>query len=288
MDEFQKQLGSVENRMNEVSQDYPDLSPESRRECQENLDKTIKTLLRIQKKLFDADKEESNPEANVVQLLGLSGKDVQPSDFIVSFENAVKSSQDRREKIKWIPGYFDFITEHNYTPGKNSKLKAAEEQHFLIFRQTRDARHTLDLKRLDVTLKTEHRVVDTSIKFVKPTHSSATRETYREIGKLIDRINEIDEELKTLGAVREYGHGVPKISSEKYLDKSFFTNLIPNLKRARAAGQSLDHHAYVPLRWRNPVDAAKLQEQITALYNEECDALIRLREFQLNGWEFEF
>jgi hypothetical protein len=29
-------------------------------------------------------------------------------------------------------------------------------------------------------------------------------------------------------------------------------------------------------------------ERIHALSNEECDALIQLREFQLNGWDFEF
>ncbi len=50
----------------------------------------------------------------------------------------------------------------------------------------------------------------------------------------------------------------------------------------------LDHNAFVPLRHYKMVDMQKLQSRMDALYNEECDILIRLREYQLDGIHFEF
>ena len=81
---------------------------------------------------------------------------------------------------------------------------------------------------------------------------------------------------------------IAKISTNTQLDKSWFAMNMPEWKRLRASGQSLDHHAYAPLKTRKPVDMAKLQEQIKVLYDEECDELIQLREFQMNGVVFEF
>ena len=60
------------------------------------------------------------------------------------------------------------------------------------------------------------------------------------------------------------------------------------MKRAREHGQSIDRHVYGALKGRKPVDMAKLQAKIKKLYDEECDCLITLREFQVNGVEFDF
>lgn len=101
---------------------------------------------------------------------------------------------------------------------------------------------------------------------------------YRETHELVKRVKDIDAELKSLGAVRELGR--PVVPST-FMDRSWFAEQIPKWKQARAEGRALDHHAFMPLRHHKMVDRPSLQSRLDALYNEECDALIRLREFQL-------
>jgi hypothetical protein len=50
--------------MTETAREYPDMDPEARRECQDRLDQTVKTLLKIQKDLVKADK--ADPDAKVL------------------------------------------------------------------------------------------------------------------------------------------------------------------------------------------------------------------------------
>jgi hypothetical protein len=82
--------------------------------------------------------------------------------------------------------------------------------------------------------------------------------------------------------------GMPKPADGKYLDKSWFVTNIPGMKRARETGKSLDPGAYKYLKNRKSVDMAKLEAQIKELYDEECDCLISLRQFQVDGVEFDF
>lgn len=119
-----------------------------------------------------------------------------------------------------------------------------------------------------------------------PALNGATRATYRMIGGLVLRLREIEAELKKMGAVREYNSR--PTPGKNCLDRSYFAKGVPEWKRARAAGIMLDHHAFAPLKHCKMVDTQKLQSRMDALYNEECDVLIRLREYQLDGIEFEF
>ncbi len=107
------------------------------------------------------------------------------------------------------------------------------------------------------------------------------------IGGLVQRLREIQSELKRMPIITREYNGRPTLS-QKYLDRSFFAELVSNSKRARAAGKMLDHHAFVPLKYYKMADTKKLQSRMDALYNEECDVLIRLRELQLDGIEFDF
>jgi len=282
MEEFKQQLGAMENKMDKVAQDYPDLSPDSRRECQEKLDETLKTLQKIRKDLADADKDD--PDARIVQVLGLKGQHAVTSDFKVSFEKA--NEQMRQDERKWIPGHFNVDTEFNYTVDVEFKLKPVESQTFVTFNHVRDACHVLGMKEFHLVIKGNGGMQNFSVKFVKPAQNSATRALFRKIGGLVDRIKEIEKELKELGAVRDCG--VPKPNPNIFLDKSFFEQGLLAWKRARAAGQSLDHHSYAPLKYRKPVDMAKLQARMKTLYDEECDALIELREYQVKGVVFDF
>jgi hypothetical protein len=112
------------------------------------------------------------------------------------------------------------------------------------------------------------------------------RATYRMIGGLVSRLRQIEAELKKMGAIREYNSR--PTPAKNCLDRSLFAKRVPEWKRARAAGTMLDHHAFAPLKHYKMVDMQKLQSCMDALYNEECDVLIRLREYQLDGIDFEF
>jgi hypothetical protein len=109
---------------------------------------------------------------------------------------------------------------------------------------------------------------------------------FRKIGKLVERVRAIQEELKSMGAVWD-GDGY-KPDPNKFLDKSWFATSLAGMKRAREAGQSIDRHAYGALKHRKPLDVVTFQAQSKKLYDEECDCLIALREFQVNGLEFDF
>jgi hypothetical protein len=111
--------------------------------------------------------------------------------------------------------------------------------------------------------------------------------TLRRVGGLIKRLNDIDLELKQIGATREGGSVVPTLS-RKFVDKASYASYLEKAKKARAAGFSLDHHSYAPLISMKPVDTALLNAQIKKLYGEECDIIIELREHQLNGLDFDF
>lgn len=281
--DFRQQLLDVEEHAIETSREYYELSPEGRRECREHLDKTAKTLLKIQKELMDAEKADLDPDSRVVQVLGISeNRGVRSSDFRRSFEASHVNMRNHEKDLMWIPGHFKVTNEYNYELDKDFKFKPAVEQIFLTFDHVKDAYHALSLKNFHMTIKG---IVGVPVKFVNPAQNSGTRETFRKIGCLVYRVKEIEEELKSLGAVSEYGRPKPPPT---FFDKAYFGEMLPQWKRVRAAGQALDHHAFMPLKCRKPVDMKSLQARLDALYNEECDALIQLREFQLNGIEFEF
>ena len=125
-----------------------------------------------------------------------------------------------------------------------------------------------------------------AVKFIKPAQSSAMRATFSKINSLAERVEAIGDELKTMGAVWDCDGYKP--DPNKFLDKSLLVTSLPGMKRAREAGQSLDRNAYGALKHRKPIDTAKFQAQVKKLHDEECDCLIALREFQVNGVEFDF
>ena len=165
--------------------------------------------------------------------------------------------------------------------GSGKVLPGTEDEFYITFRREEDASYVLGLQ----SLMLRYANAGHPVGFTQPAKSSETRATFRKIGALVERVRAIEGELKAMGAVWE-GDGYKP--GPKYLDKSWFVTSIAGMKRAREAGQSLDRHAYGPLKHRKPVDMAKLQAQIKKLYDEECDCLIALREFQVNGVEFDF
>lgn len=291
MDGFNEQLREVEGEMTGKAREYPGMSPEARRECQDRLDRTVRTLVKIQKDLRQADMGEAGGSL-VVKVLGMNscyGYDVKASHFGYSFSKAaieakslVRSRRGQEEFIAFIPDGLALTKERNYTVNAGLVIPGAVDEWFITFSREEDARYAIGLKELLLHYKNNR----LSVKFVKPEQDAGTRATFRKIGPLVERVKAIENELQVIGVSRD--PGMPKPDERKYLDKSWFVTSIAGMKRAREAGQSLDHHAYGPLKGLKPVDMAKLQAQIKKLYDEECDCLITLREFQVNGVEFDF
>lgn len=289
MDGFNEQLREVEDEMTGKAREYPGMSPEARRECQDRLDRTVRTLVKIQKDLRQADMGEADGSL-VVKVLGMNScYDVKASHFGYSFaQAAVEAKTTRRgrreqgEFIAFIPDGLVLTKERNYTVKDGLVIPGAMDEWYITFSREEDARYAIGLKELSMHYENSR----SPVFFVKPEQDAGTRATFRKIGPLVERLKAIENELQVIGVSRD--PGMPKPDERKYLDKSWFATSIAGMKRAREAGQSLDHHAYYPLKHRKPVDMAKLQAQIKKLYDEECDCLITLREFQVNGVEFDF
>jgi hypothetical protein len=271
MESFKRQLQHTEKDAEETSCLYPDLSPEGKRECREHVEKTIETLSKIKKSLEDAD-----PDVKTLQLAGYHhypGLEVHVSRQIMCYVKGWQGPGHHNDKPEiviekiWI--------EDNFVHGESFKLHQIKEC-FIKFNTPDSADFVLGLQ---IPFSSDR------TKLSKPKQNAATRATYRKIGSLVTRIREIEEELKKLGAVRECGRPIPH---SNFGDRSYFAEQVPKWKRALEAGTMLDHHAYAPLKHFKMVDRQRLQSRMDTLFNEECDALIKLREFQLSGYEFDF
>jgi len=251
------------------------MDPEARRECQDRLDMTVKTLLKIQKDLVDADK--ADPDAKVVLVVGAClGVEATADNFKQSFVSARIPGLD--------PAGIELAVEKNYMlDGSGKVLSGVVNEWYIRFGSEKEARNVLGLQRFVLSGGGN---VGRIVTFAKPVRSSAIRATFRNIGTLVERIRGIEKELLDMGAV--YGSGGYKPDPNKYIDKVWFTQSMTHVKRTRDAGQSLDHQAYAPLKYRKFVDTAVFMARAKKLYDEECDCLITLREFQINGVEFDF
>ena len=285
MDGFTQVLEEVEKDATGTVQEFPDLTPEARKKVRKRLDQTVESLLKMQRDLKHIDG--GGVDARTVQVLRLpSGRGVKASDFEDSFANLPLDLKIHEGDQVRTPAKFKLTMEHNYKLDMTGKVLGAAEECYLTFRSEEDACYALGLEDFNLSFKTPGGRAGTSVKFSKPAQSSAKRAMFRKIGKLVERVRVIQGELKSMGAVWEGGGYKP--DPNKYLDRSWFMTSLAGMKRAREAGQSLDHHAYGGLKHRKPLDVATFQAQVKKLYDEECDCLITLREFQVNGVEFDF
>lgn len=285
MDGFTQVLEEVEKDATGTVQEFPDLTPEARKEVRKRLDQTVESLLKMQRDLKHIDG--GGVDARTVQVVGLpSGWGVKASDFEDSFAKIHGNVRRHERDQVVIPAKLKLNMERNYILDVTGKVLGAVEECYLTFRNEEDACYALGLGDFTLSFREGNFTRGLSVKFAKPAQSSAKRAMFRKIGKLVERVQAIREELKSMGAVWEGGGYKP--DPNKYLDKSWFMTSLVGMKRAREAGQSLDHHAYGGLKHRKPLDVATFQAQVKKLYDEECDCLITLREFQVNGVEFDF
>jgi hypothetical protein len=141
-------------------------------------------------------------------------------------------------------------------------------------------------------------VITKLVHFARPSEPPGKRETFRSIGKLVQRLDAIDKELKGLGAVRVSGDGAPRLGKralpkESYADslqcpEESYADKLKRYKATLAEGGTLSASDYAVLTQKPTVSAEDTQRRIAALFNEECEVLIKLRTFQLEGHDFEF
>ena len=287
MQAFQQQLAEAELTLAQNTAAFPDLSPRSQEACKTRLQQALALMHKLQADLDGCGGGGGDGGGHggggEVQITGLRDFDVNRivlGDFRSSFE-----------RTKWSPERFTFDVELNRDMDAlkrnlicKESIPAPVMQVFLTFSRTSDADHVLGMGELLLSFPGSR--CGSNIKFIKPTHDSATRAAWREIATLLERIKAIEYELLAMGAVREYG--MPKPDPKKYFDKSWFVTNLPDAKRLRASGASLDSNHYAALKTLTPIDAGAVQARMTALYNEECDALLVLRQYQLSDKGFDF
>ena len=270
-EEFARDLGSIQTRIEDEAHLYPDMSPEGKRKCMDDLENTIKTLQKIKGNLKEAD--DHSPDKNLVQVLWKG-----PLSFTFTRQDVIQSFAAIRLPVQVVSVEY----QDNFTLTPNKFLEPIR-MCFIKFVTEEEASMVLGLKQMVLSVQ---RHVGYSIEFIPPTQSSATYKTFRIIGNSIARLGEIIKEYKKIGAVR-VNYGKPELGKE-LIDKSWYLAQLPEFKRLRAAGVSLDLQGYGPLAGRKPVDSEALKAIIKQLYDEEYDILIMLREYQLNGVDFEF
>jgi len=282
--EFAKDLANINTRVKDEAHVFPDMTPEGKRKCMEDLEHTIQTLQKIKHNLKEA--EDSSPDKHVVQVLWKGHQSITftKRDFEKAF-HGINACIIPPTKPLPVPNIKSVVMQDGFRLDDDKYLQSIRLC-FIQFSNDEDYSMVLGLEELHISIQVGHGFTGPDVKFIQPTQSQAMHKTLRVIGNSLFRLGEIDKELKKIGAVRAHG-GMPELGPE-LIDKAWYLTKLQECKRLRAAGVSLDLHAHGPLAGRRPVDSNALKLSIKQLYDEECDILILLREHQLNGVDFNF
>ena len=197
VDDLQDQLKQISFRIDGVAAEYPDLSPDSRQESKEYIEKTIKTLRKVQKEL-----EEADPDSKIVQVVGLKSKNATVEDFKESFNVAAKPTFGGSGPFpKSMPDIKSFKKEINYRLDENHILQPAASEWFLEFHKASDAKHALTLPHFNLQVKELNGIAGFRVQFGKPSQSFATRATFRQIGDPSSGSRRLRRSTRTLALI---------------------------------------------------------------------------------------
>ena len=175
---------------------------------------------------------------------------------------------------------FTVIAESNYY--KYTPSHPNTDEFFLKFKSEADAYYVLGLEKIHIFVDHSGRIVQ----FTKPTQNTATRAAYRRITAIKARLPKINEEYASIGAIRTDA-GKPRLPLN-FHNKAWFMQEehIPAIQRKRKAGEQLDAHEMGLLKNTVLVETEELNARIDVLYNEESDAWLSIRMYQLAGLKF--
>ena len=282
--EFAQDLAKINTRVKDEAHVFPDMTPEGKRKCMEDLEHTIQILQNINHNLKAA--EDSSPDKHLVQVLWKGHQSITFTklDFEKAFHE-INGHIFRPSKQLPVPNIKSVVTQDGFRLDDDKYLQSIRLC-FIQFSNDEDHSMVLGLEKMNVTVRNPSGIHGIEVLFIQPTQSQAMHKTLRVIGNSLFRLGEIDNKLKKIGAVRAHG-GMPELGLE-FVDKAWYITKLQEYKRLRAAGISLNLHAHGPLAGIRPVDSESLKLSIKQLYDEECDILILLREHQLNGTDFNF
>lgn len=264
--------------------EFEDLSPDSRMECKEELDRKIAALMEKREAVVKI--MESDPMDRTLLVVGARPHMIPTlEDFKQSFKEmqARRDTKDRRERYEGtgfptITGFEVFHEENcKFQNGQWLKVKEC----FIVLRSIKDARFLLEFK--DFFLNVSG--VISRVTFARHPHDDAMRKTYTEIGGRVERLQVVRKELSTF--LTEVAEDRPRLSN-KYVDKSVFKQYIKDWKAKRASGKPLSRTEYNMLTFYIPVSLKMFQERFNELWDEQTDIIIELRDFQADEFAFEF
>jgi hypothetical protein len=160
-----------------------------------------------------------------------------------------------------------------------------------IFILVRDEEHAWNVfKRESVMMEVTkgNTVYGVRVEFIRSVQDRETRKQCRMVGNGLVRLKEINERVSAMGAVKPLGVGGIPTFPASFQKKEDAIKQLDRLRELRAEGVQLDAPDYEILCKHKPVDLDALKAELTALYNEKCGLLIRLRTYQASGWEFDF
>lgn len=241
--------------------------------CVDELDETIESLKTIKKNLL--------PNKNAVVQISNTGVlyNLSAAYFQVALDNAFKTAPV-------MPRVVSFFIEDNFkimnggTP--NQSFEYVKEA-FLELETDEQAAMILGMRTLNVTANFGQGFL--TFQFFPVSQPADIRQKFRTIANGITRLKEIKTEYDRIG-IKQGASGPPELS-DIYLDKSAYSSLIEEIKKRRICG-SYSYHDRAILLSKKPVDTAPLNARIAKLYDEEVATLIQLRQFQIEGIEFDF
>lgn len=258
--------------------EFDDLSPDSRMECQEELDREIAALQKKKREILKI--KQSDPMDRTLLVVGVRP---QSTPTLLDFTNSFRDMQARYKSHDGTG--FPVITGFEVFSEKNCKFQNGAWQKvdecFIVLRSIKNARF---LEMFDgFFLSANGFSMNSRVRFVRPTQDDATRKTFSVIGGLVERLQVVRKELSKIETA-----GDGSTLSGKYIDIEDFNKLMHGWKASRSAGHSLSERDCSMLKSYVPVELKVLKQNFKKLWDERSDLYLELQTYRAQRFEFEF
>ena len=187
---------------------------------------------------------------------------------------------------KLIPSYVDIQTirhEKLYDIGREKW----SESIFIQVPNEEQAWNVLKMESVMMEVTKGSIVYAVRVQFVRPVQNQDVRKNIREVGDGLAKLKKINARVKEMGAVTVEGSSIPTLPSN-FKDKRDMAHHLARLFGDRSARRQLSAKDYAIIHNFEPVDWDLLEAELSSLYDEKCDVLIKLRSLQIEGLEFRF
>jgi len=248
--------------------------------CVKDLDETIASLKKIKNSLV------STLDSTSVQIGNLTHGNFYENNphypvQLVTKDDIQQGINKMFQGQKHVPIIIDFCIEDNFQSGTGGLVTSVREA-FMQFETPVHAAKILDLKHVFVRANG----MNIQIKPVPISRPAAERTNWRTIGTGIARLKAINEEYVSIG-IKDNTDGRTFLW-DPFIDISTYRQHIQEIKRRRVQTGTYEKTDAEFLLKHKPVDLSHMKERVKKLFDEECQILLKLREFQMNGMIFDF